>query len=800
MKKRLLFLHGNFNKISEINRNVFVLGLLIGLIWLDFITPSYLLLTGFYLFLIFISVWYCNKTTLLTVGVLSVVTLSYMTGMDIPKGTSFTNIAYAYSSLFVTFFGFIGILINLKSVFERLEDEKVFSEKIIENLPGSFFMLDEQGRHLFWNEHITSSLGYSKEEFVEKALIDLIVEKDKSNALQEIKRVFDGQIVPRFELGLQKKSGGIVLYEFAGQRLSLQNQSYVIFIAMDVSERKKAEENTKLAALVYQASSESMMVTDDNNNIIAVNNSFTAISGYSPKETLGRNPRFLQSGQHDKAFYKEMWKSILGTGQWKGEIKNRKKNGEIYIEWLCINTIFNADGTVRQRVSMGSDITIRRKNEEMIWRQAYFDQLTGLPNRQLVHSRIEEQIKKSKNVGKTFAIFLLDIDRFSEINEAMGQEVGDALLVEVSKRIPMSLNEYEFVGRIGEDKFIIILNDDEALKKPEKVASNLLTQLSQPYQLKNELAFISAGIGITIFPNDGQETDVLLKNVDQAMHSSKRQGRNRFSFFTIGMKNATNYRMSIINDLHMAIQENQFRVYYQPIINLESNEIHKAEALLRWQHPKMGLVSPADFIPIAEETGNIIEIGFWVFKQVAELSNNIRLSLDPNFQISINKSPMQFMGDSSNHSSWFAYLENLEISPKSIVIEITEGLLMESRDEISNQLLNFRDQGIQVALDDFGTGYSSMAYLKKFDIDYIKIDQSFVRNLSPDSEDLVICEAMVTMAKKMGILVIAEGIETEDQANLLKQIGCDYGQGYFYSRPIPENEFISLLKTNQKSG
>jgi len=333
----------------------------------------------------------------------------------------------------------------------------------------------------------------------------------------------------------------------------------------------------------------------------------------------------------------------------------------------------------------------------------------------------------------------------------------------------------------------------------ERVAQNILHKLSEPFQLGEELAYVTTSIGITMYPDDATEIDALLKNADQAMYSAKQLGRNRCSYFTQSMQEAAQTRMRLANDLRVALARDQFRVYYQPIVDLATGATYKAEALIRWQHPQYGLISPAKFIPVAEETGLIVEIGDFVFLEAARQCQIWRASSHPAFQVSINKSPVQFRNERAR-KSWGGQLKALNLPGQSIAVEITEGLLMDANTTITDKLLQFRDAGIQVSLDDFGTGYSSLSYLQRFDIDYIKIDQTFVRNLTPGSNDLALCEAIIVMAHKLGMKVVAEGVETVTQRNLLSAAGCDYGQGYLFSKPLPVGEFESFLKKHAREG
>lgn len=489
-----------------------------------------------------------------------------------------------------------------------------------------------------------------------------------------------------------------------------------------------------------------------------------------------------------------MWQSIGAVGKWQGEIQNRRKNGELFTEILSINTLYNPDGTIQGWVGLFSDISEMKRKEELIWRQANYDQLTGLPNRRMVYERLNEEMKKCQHEKKQFALILINLDRFREINDTLGHQYGDQLLKEVSRRLAAFSQEKGILGRLGSDEFAFILNDLNETSLVGYSVNSILEQLAIPYHLENEITYLTASVGIALFPADATDVATMLKCADHAMHTAKREGRNCFYYFTNNMQEAANTRMRFANDLRYAIKNNELIVHYQPIIDLSTGHIQKAEALIRWRHSKNGITNPDKFIPIAEETGLITEIGDWVFHQAAAQVEYCRANYSPNFQISVNKSPFQFKVDSNKCHSWFEHLKKLGLPGESIVIEITESSMMEAKNNVYDCLLMLRDNGIQVALDDFGTGYSSLAYLKKFDIDYIKIDKSFVQSLSSDSDDLTLCEAMIVMAHKLNLKVIAEGIETWDQFELLKGIGCDFGQGYLFSKPIPADELNQLFE------
>lgn len=553
----------------------------------------------------------------------------------------------------------------------------------------------------------------------------------------------------------------------------------------DITERE-------LASLIYQNSSQAMLISDINNNIISVNPAFTKITGYTEEEAMGRNPKFLTSGQYDSSYYKEMWDCINRTGHWNGEIYNKRKNGEIYPENLNINTVLNVFGTVDHYVGLFTDISEKKKADELILEHANVDPLTKLHNRRMFQDRLEEEIKRSKRSNTPFALLYIDLDHFKEVNDSLGHEAGDVLLVKVTERIKHLVRESDVISRLGGDEFSIIFTELNDSLRVDRVTQDIIEALRKPFQLDVDQVYISASVGITLYPNDADDTSTLLKNADQAMYLAKKSGRSCYRYFRPSMQEAAEKRQALITDLHGALELEQFQVYYQPIIDLKTGGITKAEALIRWNNPQRGLVSPDHFIPLAEESGLIIEIGDWVFKEAMRQTSLWKQKYKIEFQTSINKSPVQFRS-ARKLDEWIEYLEKVGLSTKNSVIEITESILMENESRITDKLLQLRNLGMEISLDDFGTGYSSLSYLKKFDIDYLKIDKSFVSSLDEESQDMALCEAMIVMAHKLGIQVIAEGIETEVQKGLLSAMGCDYGQGYLFSRPVPADDFERLL-------
>ncbi len=458
----------------------------------------------------------------------------------------------------------------------------------------------------------------------------------------------------------------------------------------------------------------------------------------------------------------------------------------------------DAEGRPLRMIGTHTDITGRKEAEAQIWQQAHFDTLTELPNRRMLRERLAQEIKQSRRDQQQFALLFIDLDHFKEVNDTLGHDRGDLLLIEAARRLRNCVRECDTVARMGGDEFTVILTQLTDAASLEPILQKLLESMQRVFQLDDEHAFVSASIGITMYPLDGTEVEDLFKNADQALYVAKGAGRNRFSFFTPALQEAALTRVRLANDLRTGLAEQQFWLAFQPIVELATGAIYKAEALLRWQHPSRGLVSPATFIPIAEASGLIVDIGEWVFLQAASQVRAWRATLDPRFQISVNKSPVQFHHSAKTYKPWFEQLLALGLPGECIAVEITEGLLLDSSDIVATQLMELQEQGMAVSLDDFGTGYSSLSYLQKYSIDFIKIDQSFVRHLDVASTNLALCKAIILMAHELGMKVIAEGVETGLQRDLLTAAGCDYGQGYLFAKPMPVSEFDVFMAANKR--
>lgn len=573
----------------------------------------------------------------------------------------------------------------------------------------------------------------------------------------------------------------------------IAEHAQAILIIRDISQRKQHEEAISLAALVYKNSSEGMIITDANGFILDINPAFSHVTGFTREEVIGKTTRILSSGLHDKPFYSLMWQQLLEQGRWQGEITNRRKNGELYTEWLTINSVYNQHGEAYRRVAIFTDISERKRQDALIWQQAHFDQLTGLANRTELKQYLKTQLKQTpEHVG----ILLLDLDHFKDINDTLGHYYGDKLLIEVAQRLTTLEAHCGLISRIGGDEFAIVTHSTHK-HTLEKLSQQILSLLKPMVQIDEEHCHISASIGIAYAPKDGDSSELLLKAADQAMYQAKEHGRNGFAFFNAQMREQAKHRMGLLKDLRIALQQQQFTLYYQPIVSMTDRSIVKAEALIRWQHPENGIVSPAEFIPLAEETQLIHPIGEFIFTSACQTLHELN-ERNQAIQLSINVSPVQFSAKNNALMDWQRQLVAKNLKANQFVIEITEGLMMNALPHTQQRLNTLTKQGFLLALDDFGTGYSSLAYLKQMDTDFIKIDKRFVDGIADCADDLALCEAMIMMAHQLGLKVIAEGIETATQHQLLLHAGCDFGQGYFYSKPLPKAQFINLLENKKE--
>ncbi len=699
--------------------------------------------------------------------------------------------------------GFNAMLEARKRAEESLAKESRKNEILLSAASDGIHVLDLEGNVVQVNDAFCKMLGYTAEELITMNA----AQWDAQWTAAQIKGILVGlkDTAMTLETRHRRRDGSIIDVDIGIVKVDIDGRQLVYCAARDVTERKQAEraliESEGKLHTVIETALDAVVQMNAKGIITGWNNQAEKIFGWTHEEAVGRPlGETIIPPQYRKAHLQGL-EHYLASGE--GNILNSRvellglhRDGHEFPIELSITTT-NTGGAYEFN-SFIRDITKQKESEELIWNQANFDTLTSLPNRHMFHDRLAQDIKKAHRAGLKTALLFIDLDKFKEVNDTLGHSMGDILLKEAARRISGCVRETDTVARLGGDEFTVILAELDDTGSVERVAENILQSLVKPFQLGEEIAYVSASIGITLHPNDALEAEDLLKNADQAMYAAKNGGRNRFSYFTQSMQQAAQGRLRLTNELRGALGAGQFTVYYQPIVNLATGRINKAEALIRWQHPELGLVSPAQFIPLAEETGLIVEIGDWIFRESMRQLKLWRPLCSDGFQISVNVSPVQFgSAIGGSHRAWFAYLQELGLPEQSMVIEITEGLLLDADSGVTGKLLEFRDAGIQAAIDDFGTGYSSLSYLKKFDIDYLKIDQSFVRDLVSDPDDMALSEAIIVMAHKLGLKVIAEGVETEAQRKLLAEAGCDYAQGYLFSRPLPAEKFEELLKGQQ---
>jgi len=556
--------------------------------------------------------------------------------------------------------------------------------------------------------------------------------------------------------------------------------------------RRAAEERLRLSARVFESADEGIMLTDANVNIVTVNPAFQEITGYDESEVIGTNPRMLKSGRHDPTFYREMWASVLACGHWSGEVWNRRKNGEAYPGWLTISTVRNEQGEATHYVGLISDRSSIIAARERVDFLSYHDSLTGLPNRALLRDRLQQAIDSAKVEGRQVAALLLNIDRLQRVNDAFGHDHGDTVLKELADRLNALLAPGDTLSRLGSDEFVMVLTDFADADEIITVGQRLLGAIARPFQIQGVEVAITASMGIAIYPDDGLEPVKLLKCADTALSMVKAEGSNAMRFFTTEMNSRALSRMTLENQLRHAIERGELLLHYQPQVALGGGGICGVEALIRWRDPEIGLISPADFIPLAEDTGLIHPIGEWVMRMACRQNKAWQdAGLSP-VRMAVNISAHQ-MTSGLLLSMVQSALKESGLEPQYLEIELTESALMSETELTQKQISGLRQMGVSISLDDFGTGYSSLGYLSRFTLDRLKIDQGFVSNITTDPRSAAIAKATIALAQSLGMTVIAEGVETEGQLGYLRRLGCDEIQGYLFSRPVPADEMALLL-------
>lgn len=548
----------------------------------------------------------------------------------------------------------------------------------------------------------------------------------------------------------------------------------------------------ELAAQVFASSTEGILIADAQLRILSVNKAFSATTGYRPDEVVGRSPNILASGKHNPEFYRAMWTAIETTGCWQGEIYNRRKDGSIFPEWLIITSVRDAAGRIVNYIGIFTDISERKTTEERILYLAKHDVLTDLPNRIFFLEEVETAITLAKREGSKVAVLFVDLDRFKNVNDSLGHHLGDLLLKQVAQRFSNVVGRHGFLARWGGDEFVVLVRSLHDTEQALSLSNHVSHALGQPFEIAGHQLTITSSIGIAICPDDGDDLITLTRNADTAMFHAKAHGRDHIVCFTPDMNTRAKERLQLENDIRRAIPLNQFSLVYQPQIDLRTGALVGVEALLRWQHPELGAISPAKFIPIAEDTGLITVIGEWVLRTACRQQIAWESAYGVPLRMAVNLSPVQFQN--GNIAKTIGdIVADIGLDPARLELEITENVLMESDEQVKIDLYTLKEAGFHIALDDFGTGYSSLRYISQLDIHKIKIDQTFVRDLHTSGQNVSIVAAIIAMCHGLGIGVLAEGIEIGEAADILRQMGCEEGQGYFFDRPLAPEGIENLL-------
>lgn len=651
--------------------------------------------------------------------------------------------------------------------------------------------------HMEFSPLFLARMGYRSSELppMLQTVFNLLHPLDAKQAIQRLNAFRNGETERlNIETRLRTKSGSYMWALVRGKIVAHDENGRplrAVGTHSDITPRKAMELQLRQAAAVFDNSPQAIIVCDRDNNISAVNPAFTAITGYEAVEVLGRNPALLSSGRQDRDFYAAMWQSLRTTGLWQGEVWNRRKDGNVYCEWLSITRINDAAGNPTSYIGMFVDITSRKEAEARVLWQANYDMLTELPNRRLLNDRLNQAIMRAMRHGRPGAVLLIDLDHFKEINDSLGHTAGDALLVETARRLQAAVRESDTVARLGGDEFVVLLDEIGTAEDARLVAEKINATLARAYRIEGHDYFISGSIGISVFPNDGRAGDDLIKHADAAMYAAKDAGRNACRFFTSDMQETVDERLTIVAELRSALQNDELVLHYQPIADLNSGRIVKTEGLIRWQHPQRGLLGPVQFIPFAESYGLIGLLGDRVLAEAVRQRRAWRdAGLD--VDVAINVSPEQIKaGDFETRV--VAAVESLSGIAQPLTIEITETLMMSGDRAHLDTLDRLARSGIRIALDDFGTGYSSLSYLARLPAHLVKIDHAFVWEIGSERGERLV-RTIIDIAHDLGMRVVAEGIETEAQLAFLRRAGCDYGQGYLIAPPMPAEALPAFMR------
>jgi diguanylate cyclase (GGDEF)-like protein/PAS domain S-box-containing protein len=683
----------------------------------------------------------------------------------------------------------------------RLGDSEAQIRLLLDSTAEAIFGVDMDERCTFVNRACLDLLGYEQpEDLLGHAIHELIHHHYPDGTpypaadCKALPTQLKGSRVHVDEEVFWRKDGTALPVEYWSHPIHREGSVVgAVVTFLDISQRRRSEESLRLAAKVFENTQEGVMITDAGGYILSVNKAFSAITGYQEGEVIGEKPAILSSGRHDKAFYQALWGTLLEKGAWQGEIWNRSKTGEVFPEWLAISTVHDARGQVANFVGVFTDISQMKHSEAQLEYLAHHDPLTDLPNRVLFQSRLGHAIHVARRHEQRLGLLFLDMDGFKNINDSLGHPAGDELLQSIARRMTEHLRAVDTLARLGGDEFVILLENLRDSKEAAIVAQNVLSLLLKPFRLESgQEVFIGASIGISLFPDDAEDATQLVRNADAALYQAKAQGRNTYRFYTEELTRSANERLRLESSLRRALENNEFVLHYQPQISLRDGRLIGAEALVRWQSPEVGLIPPAQFIPIAEETGLIRPLGEWVLRTACAQFCAWREAGLPDITLAVNLSSRQF--EQRDLATCIGgILAQTRYPAHRLELEITESAIMEQGEQAIDTLYQLKRLGVALSIDDFGTGYSSLAYLKRFAVDKLKIDQSFIRDIPHDSNDKEIAATIIAMARNLKLHVLAEGVETEEQLAFLQLHGCDAFQGYLFSPPVPAAEFVKFL-------